>query len=142
MEPAGLHAPKKRGRKSADEIGGHLLWTLRNLQELDLLETCHIARLTSVRRLAETSYIDSLFPSGMAIRKLILEAIEIVCKDLGNIPAYNRECKFLNGVAGGSSVAEISRDLGLSREHVVRTVQQRAMKLLNRAFQAQTKEVE
>ena len=137
-----MDAPKKRGRKSADEISGYMPWTLRNLDELELLEKCPIATLTSVRKLAETSYAGCLFPLSMAIRKLILEAIDAVCRDLGNLPAYRRECQLLSCVARGGSVAEFSRGLGLSREHVARTVQPRAMKLLNRAYFAQTREVE
>ena len=137
-----MDATKKRGRKSADEISMQVPWILRNLDELELLEECPIATLTSVRRLAETSYADSMFPSGMAIRTLIFESIESICADLEHLPAYRRECQFLKSVANGSTVAEFSRSLGLSREHVARTVQQRAVKLLTRAFLARAHEAD
>ena len=137
-----MDATKKRGRKSADEISMHLPWILRNLDELELLEECPISTLASVRRLAETSYADSMFPLAMAIRMLILESIEATSTDLGHLSAYRRECQFLKSIAKGNTVAEFSRSLGLSREHVARTVQHKAMKLLNRAFLARAHEVE
>lgn len=70
---------------------------------------CHVEYCVT-----ETSIVNRfgfLFPTGMAIRTLLLEAIEAVCSDLGEFPGYKRECQLLKSVANGNLVAEFSRDL-------------------------------
>ena len=65
-----------------------------------------------------------------------------ICDELGDIPSYQRECMLLKAMAKGGSVAGFSRSLGLTREHVARTIQQRALKLLSRDFLARVRDIE
>lgn len=129
---------RKRGRKSAEEIGLLVSQALRNLDELENLEESPLAGLAAIRHLATTTYSEALFPSGMAVRSLLLVAVDKVCSDLDGMAGYQRELEFLRTISKGVSVAEFSRGLGLSREHIARTVQPRAMRLLTKAFLTQT----
>jgi len=114
--------PKKRGRKS----GGETLWqvalALKHIQELEYLEESPLARLPAVRGLADGKYREAAVPAGFALRVLLLKATKVVVRDFGDLPGYQREIKFLKAYLSCQSVAEISRSLGLSREHVARSL--------------------
>jgi DNA-binding NarL/FixJ family response regulator len=125
---------RKRGRKSSDEISHQVVEALKNLQELERLENSPLVQLRAVRQLAETNFRSSLFPGAFALRSMLLETTNALIDDLAEIPGYQRELRFLQLVIQGQTVTEISRGLGLSREHVARTVQPRAMRLMAKMF--------
>lgn len=125
---------KKRGRKSGEEVLQQVAAAMKNIQELELLEESPLTRMPAVRRLAETKYQRSMFPVAFALRLILLESVNQMLEDLEDMPNYHRELKFLQGYIQGNSVADISRGLGLSREHVARTVQPRALNLVARVF--------
>ncbi len=129
-------APKKRGRKSGQELIQSVASALKNLQEVELLERSSLGQLPAVRQLAETEYRQSSFATALALRLLLLHAVRAVMQELAEVPRYWREIKFLQKYIEGDSVAEISRGLALSREHVSRTVQPRAFGLVARVFLA------
>ena len=126
--------PKKRGRKTGEEVLRQVAFALKNVDKVDRLEDSPLARLSAVRQLAAQKYPESLYPAGFAVRRMLSEAVRAVINDLDALAAYNRELQFLCGYVQGQSVAAISRRLGLSREHVARTVQPRAFSLVTRAF--------
>ena len=134
-------APTKRGRKSGQEIQEQVILALKNLQELGLLEESPLGRLPAVRQLAETEYKLSIFPTGFALRSSLLEAVNVVMKQFGEIPGYQREVRFIERFAEGASVTEISRELDLSREHVARTVQPKALRLVTKTFLNRTNNI-
>ena len=129
-------APKKRGRKSGQELIQSVASALKNLQEVELLERSSLGQLPAVRQLAETEYRQSPFATALALRRLLLQAVRAVIQELGEMQRYRREIKFLQKYIEGDSVAEISRGLALSREHVSRTVQPRALGLVAKVFLA------
>jgi hypothetical protein len=131
---------KKRGRKSEEEVLQQVASAVKNLQELEFLEDSPLVRLPAVRRLAETTYLRTMFPAAFALRLILLESVNQMVDDLGEMPNYQRELGFLQGFIRGKSVAEISRGLGLSREHVARTIQPRALNLVARVFLARANE--
>lgn len=129
-------AQKKRGRKSGQEEIRNVGSALKNLQEVEFLEQSSLGRLPAVRQLAETEYRQASFPTALALRRLLLQAVRDVMRELGEMQRYQREIKFLQKYIAGESVAKISRGLGLSREHVSRTVRPRALGLVARVFLA------
>ncbi len=126
--------PRKRGRKSVEEIVRQVAHALKHMQELELLEESPLGKLGLVRELAVSEYRRTIFPVGFALRWLLSDAVDAVLHDLEQMPNYDRERKFLQGIVQGESVSQISRILGLSREHATRTIQPRALSLVARAF--------
>jgi hypothetical protein len=125
---------KKRGRKSGEELTRQVGLALKHLQELEWLEESPLARLPEVLNLAEGTYRDSALPAGFALSSLLIYAAKIVLRDLGDLPGYQREIMFLKAYLKCQSVVEISRSLGLCREHVARSIQPRAIGLVARVF--------
>lgn len=136
MPKKGEIQPKKRGRKSGEELTYQVARALKYFQELERLEENPLCRLPVVQELAKAEYKDAALPTGFALRMLLIDATKIVIRDLGGLPAYQREIKFLKAYVNGCSVAEISRTLGLSREHVARKIQPRAIGLVAKVFLA------
>ena len=126
--------PKKRGRKSLSDANGLVDDALRHFDEFEYLEACDLGRLQPVRDLAERDFDRSFFPLAFAIRLLITEAASSVSQQFRNVSAYGREIEVIDGLLGGLSIVAISKGLGLSREHVTRTVKPRAVNLITRAF--------
>ena len=109
---------------------------LKHVQDLEYFEDTPFAQLPAVRKMAEWTYRAALFPSGCALRTLLIESTNIVIGDLGTMSQYQREVKFIQASLRGSSVAEISRALRLSREQVARSIQHRAIQLVARVILA------
>lgn len=130
---------KRRGRKSTNELLQEVVSAVKNLQQLDELEESPLGRLAAVRNQAEGAYRQASFPTALAIRSLVYEAADSLGHDLQDIPRYAREMRFLRAYLDGDNVTNISRTLQLTREHVARTVQPRALDLLARAFMARAK---
>lgn len=126
----------KRGRKSEEDILNDVAAALKMLEEFEWLEESPLGRMAAVQRLAQGHYRRGIFPTASALRYLLLQAAENVVADLGAMGVYQREVRFIQAYTKGCSVADISRNLGLSREHVARTIQPRAVGLVARAFMA------
>ena len=127
---------KKRGRKSGEEILKQVALALKHVQDLEYLEESPLTNLPAVRELAEGEYREAAVPMGFALRVLLLESSKIVVRDFEDLTHYQREIMFLKAYVDCQSVAEISRGLGLSREHVARSIQTRAIGLVARVFLA------
>ena len=127
---------KKRGRKSGEELTQRVALALKHVQELEYLDESTLASLPAVQRLAKEQYRDGVVPTGFALRVLLMESANIVIRDLKKLPGYQREIKFLKAYLDCQSVAEISRSLGLCREHVARSIQPRAINMVARVFLA------
>ena len=126
--------PRKRGRRSGEEIVRQVAHALKHMQELERLEESPLGTLGPVRELAVSEYRHTIFPVGFALRWLLSDAVDAVLHDLEQMPNYDRERKFLQGIVLGESVSEFSRKIGLSREHATRTIRPRALSLVARAF--------
>ena len=127
---------KKGGRRSGEELTHQVALTLKHIQELEYLEESPLARLPAVRALAEEKYRGTALPTGFALRVLLVESAKIIVRDLRKLPGYQREIKFLIAYLDDQSVVKISRSLGLSREHVARSIQPRVIGLVARVFLA------
>ena len=116
------------------EVAAEVAIALKNVQELELLEASPLADLPRVRQLAEEEFPRAVFRKGFALRRVLFDTVESLNRDLSPLPNYQRELAFLQAYIQGTSVAEISRRQGLSREHVARTVQPKALRLVAKAF--------
>ena len=125
---------EKRGRKSSEETIQLVAMALKDFQELERLEATPLGRLSAMQRSAEGQYRDAMFPTATAVRAHMMRALETLVSSVEGVSTYQRELEVLDGLIGGKTVAEISRGMNLSREHVARTIQPRAIRLLTKVL--------
>ncbi len=129
-----LEEPKKRGRKTTEETNQLVATAIKEFQELERLEATPLGRMSAIHRSAEGQYLDAMFPTATAVRAHLMRALKTLARNFDGISTYQRELELLNGLFEGKTVAEISRGMNLSREHVARTVQPRAIRLLTKVL--------
>lgn len=129
-----LQEPKKRGRKSTEETILLVAVALKEFQELERLEATPLGRMSAIQRSAEVQYRDAMFPIAIAVRTHLMRALSTLARNVAGVSTYQRELELLNGLFEGKTVAEISRRMNLSREHVARTIQPRAIRLLTKVL--------
>jgi hypothetical protein len=139
-KPTMTASQKKRGRKSEEEVFQQVAMALKNLQKLDWLQECPLGRLPLVIHVADTEYTRTIFPVGFALKSLRTEAVNQVIQELGEMPNYQKKAESLREYVKGNNVAEISRGLNMSREHVTRYIKPKAISLVARAFLARANE--
>ena len=104
---------------------------LRHLDDRILLNRNPLARLTYVRELAKKKYKDQYHPRGIALRETLIFCIDNIVSDMGNERGLSRPCQYLLLTRKGFSCKQISKEFGLSREHVSRVYRRRALELLS-----------
>jgi DNA-binding NarL/FixJ family response regulator len=128
------HQSAKEGMTSLDEWQRRVGHALRNLGDRIVLNRSPLARLAYVERLAKERYSDHILPRGLALREVLIFCVEVIVRDLANEPAMSRACEYLVLLKEGLSCQQISRELGLSREHVSRVYRRKAFELLAEQF--------
>ena len=73
-------------------------------------------------------------PQGQALRRLLVEAIGQVVRDVGSVPDKSGVKVFLEGYLGGKKVTAIARELGVSREWVSRSYRKEGLRLAGDQF--------
>ena len=76
--PGKQSTPRKRGRKSGEEIVQHVAYALKHMQELERLEENPLGKLGLVRELGVSEYRRTIFPVGFALRRLLSDAVDAV----------------------------------------------------------------
>jgi hypothetical protein len=95
-------------------------WALRNLDDRIALAESPLGQLRGVVTLAETRFGERCWSEGLAVRELILRAVETVDDRLeGDAEAENLRV-VLRSVLGGKAIAELATRMGLRRETVHR----------------------
>lgn len=89
-----------------------------------------LAKLTFVRKLAKKYYMKNVLPRGLALHELLGFCIKRLTEELGNDPVLGRHCMYLSLVQKGLRQKQISKEFGLSREHVSRVYRRKAIELL------------
>lgn len=107
---------------------------LKNLGDRSALSRSPLARLDRVQGMAADRYSDKLMPRGLALRQVITEAVLRICAELGDEPGLAKPCRYLDLRAKGLKCTEVAAELGLTREHVSRTVRPKALGLLLEEF--------
>jgi len=112
---------------------------LRNLDDRSVLNRSPLARLPYVEKLARERYGGHVLPRGLALRETLVVCVERLAEDVGSEPALSRVCRYLVLLKEGLSCQQISKELGLSREHVSRVYRTKALELLTDQFLSATK---
>lgn len=128
-----LHSHKK-GTTTFDEWKQRVEHALRNLHDRGVLNQSSLARLAYIERLASEQYNSRLLPRGLALHDVLLACVENVLEEVGSEPGLARACNYLELFTDGLTCQEISKQLGLSREHVSRVYRRKAVELVTEAF--------
>jgi hypothetical protein len=107
---------------------------LRNIHDRSILNQSPLARLSYIERLAEERYDDHLLPRGLALHDILLTCVEKVSTELSSEPGLARVCKYLELLIKGLRCREISKKLGLSREHTSRRYRKKAVEIVTEEF--------
>jgi hypothetical protein len=95
-------------------------WALRHLDDRIALAESSLGQLRGVNALAEGRFEGRCWAEGLAVRELLLRAVETVDDRLrGDAEAADLRV-VLRSVVGGETVTELARRIGLRRETVHR----------------------
>ena len=103
---------------------------LKNLGDRSILNRSPLAGLAYVDKLAEDKYEGHILPRGLALHEILIECITKISTELSNEPNLVRACNYLDLLVRGLSCQEISKQIGLSREHVSRVYRKKAIELV------------
>lgn len=130
----------ERDRATSNSWGERVENALRNIGDRSLLNRDTLARSSYIEHLAAEKYQGRLLPRGLALHDVLLDCVERVSAELSEEPGLARACAYLRLAVQGVTCREISHQLGLSREHVSRTVHKKALEILAEEFLAVTRE--
>jgi hypothetical protein len=117
-----------------NELQQRVSHALKNLGDRTALNRSPLAKLGYVERLATAQYSGHLLPRGLALHDILIQCVDRVSTELGNEPALRNACTYLELLTSGASCREISKQLGLSREHVSRVYRKKAIDLACEEF--------
>lgn len=120
----------KTHQKGFDKLVDNVAHCLRHLNDRITLNRSPLTKLTFVRKLANKYYVKHVLPRGLALHELLEFCIKRLTEELGNDPVLGRHCMYLSLVQKGLRQKQISKELGLSREHVSRVYRRKAIELL------------
>jgi len=107
---------------------------LRHLGDRSLLNRSPLARLSYIESLSAERYSGHLLPRGLALHDMLITCVERVSNELSNEPGLAKACIYLKLVTNGATCREISKQLGLSREHISRVYRKKAIELVTEEF--------
>ena len=97
-------------------------WALRNLDDRIALAESPLGQLRGVTALAEARFGERCWPEGLAVRELLLRAVETVDDRLAGDAEADNLRMALRSVVGGETIAQLARRMGLRRETVHRRI--------------------
>jgi hypothetical protein len=109
---------------------------LRHLGDRSLLNRSPLARLSYIESLSAERYSGHLLPRGLALHDILISCVERVSNELSNEPGLAKACTYLKLLTNGATCREISKQLGLSREHISRVYRKKAIELVTEEFLA------
>jgi len=126
------------GRKynSSNKLEKRMDHALKSLGDRSELSRSPLANTDFIGELALKRYSSHLMPRGLALHDVLLTCVNKISTELSNEPGLSRACTYLQLLVQGFSCKEISRQLGLSREHVSRVYRKKALTLLTEEFQS------
>lgn len=107
---------------------------LRHLGDRSVLNKSPLARLSFVETLSREEYDGHLLPRGLALHDILISCVERVSTELSNEPGLAKACTYLKLIITGANSREISKQLGLSREHISRVYRKKAIELVTEEF--------
>lgn len=117
-----------------NELQQRVSHALKNLGDRTALNRSPLAKLGYVERLAAEQYSGHLLPKGLALHDMLITCVDRVSTELGNEPKLHKACIYLKLFTRGATCREISKQLGLSREHVSRVYRRKAIELATEEF--------
>lgn len=108
---------------------------LKSIGDRSELNRSPLADIDFIGKLASQRYSGHLMPRGLALHDVLLACVNKISKELDHEPGLSHACNYLQLLVKGFSCKEISRQLGLSREHVSRVYRKKALALLIEEFQ-------
>ena len=109
-------------------------YAARRLHDPIALNASPLTRLRGVERHADSRYKKRICAKGFALRDLLRSSIDSVMEETADEKGLLRVHQFLILFRQGVTVVEISRQLGLSREHVSRVYRKKARHLVTVKF--------
>jgi len=107
---------------------------LRHLGDRSVLNKSPLARLSYIEGLSTARYNGHLLPRGLALHDILISCVERVSNELSNEPGLAKACTYLKLLTNGATCREISKQLGLSREHISRVYRKQAIELVTEQF--------
>ena len=109
-------------------------YALRHLGDRSVLNRSPLARLSYIERLSAKQYSDHLLPRGLALHDTLITCVERVANELNSESGLAKACVYLKLVTNGANCREISKQLGLSREHISRVYRRKAIEIVTEQF--------
>ena len=135
LNPAdGKRQKAKRGPVSGRELEHEVWHALKCLDDIYELECSRLTHIKTVQVLAESRYGQSAFAKGEVIAETLASCITRLSGKAGIAGQFPRVAYLIAGVARGSTLSQVSRQLQLTREHVTRKYRPKAMKILAKEF--------
>ena len=75
-----------------------------------------------------------VMPDGLALREILLEAARQVLKDISGVPGKSNVHYFLEEYLKGKNVAQIAKELGVTRSWCSRAYRKDALQLASTQF--------
>ena len=122
---------KKRGRPPKTPLMELVQQAYTHIHDLDWLQECDLARSPEV---LEKVQPEQMMPEAQALRGLLISAALQVVVDMGPVPGKEGMAAFLQGYLAGKSVADIAKELGVSREWCSRNYRREALRLARMQF--------
>jgi len=107
---------------------------LKSIGDRSELSRSPLADIDYIGKLASHRYSGHLMPRGLALHDVLLACVNKISKELDDEPGLSHACNYLQLLVKGFSCKEISRQLGLSREHVSRVYRKKALELFTEEF--------
>jgi hypothetical protein len=109
-------------------------YALKHLGDRSILNKSPLAGLSYIERLSNLQYGGHLLPRGLALHDTLVSCVERVSSEFINEPGLARACTYLKLITNGVGCREISKQLGLSREHISRVYRRKAIELVTEEF--------
>ena len=124
------------GRKytTYNKLEKRIDYALKSIGDRSELSRNPLADIAYIEKLASERYSRYLFPQGLALHDVLLACVDKISTEFSNEPALSRACNYLQLLVQGLTCREISKQLGLSREHVSRVYRKKALALLIEEF--------
>lgn len=126
----------KRRQREAGAWEARVEYATKHLHNPIALNGSPLTRLKAVERHASSYYKQRVCASAFALRDLLKSSIDCVVEETAGEKGLLTVHRFLVLFREGHTVSEISRRLGLSREHVSRVYRKTAFRLVTVKFLA------
>ncbi len=127
-------SPGKRGPISVEGLALRIDHALRHIDDRIELNRNPLVRLPAIQDRAQSRYANCVHPRAIALRDVVLRAVDEIIADLQDEPSLRRLRELLHLYASGSSVKDASAQLGLSREHCSRVLKKQATQVVAEKF--------